>query len=182
MSMSSKVKSWLLLAVIFVIGIVTGSALTIGLASHFMRPHGAQEMKNHWMMFLTQRLTLTADEQAKIQPILSEATNNIQALHRDEVDRGSQIIKAANDQIAQVLTPDQKVELQKMESEREKMFMGHMHPWGPPHDGPDGPPGGPDPMRHHWDDDAPPPPPPGAPPPPPGQTNPAQPPNPTPGA
>src|SRR5271170_4480282 len=126
MSMSPKVKSWLLLSVIFVVGVVTGSALTMGLAPHFMHHGAPPDIKNHWMMLLTQRLTLTADQQAKIQPILSEAENNIQSLHRDEVERGSQIIHDANDKIAAVLTPDQKVELQKLESEREKMFNGHM--------------------------------------------------------
>ena len=144
--MSSQLKPWLLLGGIFIVGIVTGSALTIGLASHFMHPPGEQQLRSHWMMRLTERLNLTADQQAKIQPILTDAATRIQALHRDEVGRGSQIFKAANDQISALLTPEQQVELQKMESEREKMFSGHMHPWGPQHDGPGGmhPHGGPD--------------------------------------
>src|ERR1700683_4999799 len=33
--MSSQLKPWLLLAVIFVVGVVTGSALTMGLGSYF---------------------------------------------------------------------------------------------------------------------------------------------------
>lgn len=126
----SKFKPWLYLATIFVVGAVTGSALTIGLASHFMKPPGAQQMKQHWMMFLTKQLNLTPDQQAKIQPILTDAESKIQALHRDEMERGSQIIKTANDQIAAILTPDQKAQLAKLEAEREKMFSGHMHPWG----------------------------------------------------
>ena len=138
----SKLKPWLLLAVIFVVGVITGSALTIGLASHFMHPSGGQQMKQHWMMMLTRQLNLTADQQAKIQPILTDADTKIQALHRDEVDRGSQIIKAANDQISAILTPEQQAQMKKMEADREKMFSGHGgRPWGPgmrPHGGPGG--------------------------------------------
>jgi Spy/CpxP family protein refolding chaperone len=133
--MSSQVKPWLLLSVIFIVGIVTGSALTIGLASHFRHQPGAQQINRLWMAQLVQRLDLTADQQAKIQPILVDAKIKIQSLHRDEVERGSQIFQAANEQISALLTPEQKVEMQKMESEREKMFLGHLRPWGPPHDG-----------------------------------------------
>jgi hypothetical protein len=132
--MSPKFKPWLLLGVIFVVGIVTGSALTIGWMSHFTPPPGEQQMKRHWMTRLVDRLNLTADQQSKIQPILTDAEKKIPALHRDEMDHGSQIIKAADDQIAALLTSGQQVELQKMESEREKMFSGHMHPWGASHD------------------------------------------------
>ena len=135
--MSSKLKSWLLLAVIFIVGILTGSALTISLGSHFRHPPGAQQMKRLWMAQLVLQLNLTVDQQAKIQPILADASTKLQSVHRDEVERGSQIIKAAHDQISALLTPKQKVELQKMESEREKMFSGHMRPWGAPRDGPD---------------------------------------------
>ncbi len=136
--MSSQVKPWLVLAVIFIVGVVTGSALTIGWTSHFQRPQGPPQIRRLWMAHLVTRLDLTPDQPAKIQPILAEAEGKIQALHRDEVEHGAQIIKTTDDQIAALLTPEQQTELQKMESEREKMFSGHMRPWGSPHDGPGG--------------------------------------------
>lgn len=140
--MSSNFKPWLLLVGIFIIGVVTGWALTFGLASHFMPPPGAHNVKQHWMARLTRDLNLTADQQAKIQPILTDAETKLQALHRESVGRGDQIFKAADDQILPILTDAQKAQLQKMQSEREKMFSGHMRPWGAHHDGPDdaGPP------------------------------------------
>ena len=161
--MSSKLKSWLLLSGIFVVGIVTGSALTFGLASYFKPPLGPHEMQKHWMVRLTHELNLTADQQVKIEPILADAEIKFQSLHREEVGRGSQIYKAADDQISALLTPEQKVQLQKMESEREKMFSGHLHPWGAAHDGSGD-------THHHEgaDNGVPPPPPPAPPPPPPG--------------
>ncbi len=91
------------------------------------------------MARLTHDLNLTADQQAKIQPILTDAETKIQALHREEVGHGAEIIKGADDQILPLLTPEQKDKLQKLESEREKMFSGHMRPGGiHHHDGPDG--------------------------------------------
>jgi Spy/CpxP family protein refolding chaperone len=140
--MSSKLKPWLVLGVIFIVGILTGSALTISLAPYFVHPPGEQQMKRHWMEHLVQRLDLTTDQQAKIQPIVADAESRIALLHRDEMERGSQIFKAAHDQIAALLTPEQQAELKKMESDRERKFLDHMHS-GPsgPHDDAD--------MHHH---------------------------------
>ena len=141
--MSAKVKPWLVLAVIFIAGILTGVGLTIGLGPHFKRPPEQRGAKDHMLDFLTHRLNLTTDQQAKVQPITADAEAKLHALHHEELERGSQIFKAMDDQISALLTPAQQAELQQVESEREKMFSGHMHPWGPPggmfhHDGPDG--------------------------------------------
>ena len=132
--MSSQIKPWLLLGAIFIVGVVTGSALTVGLGPHFMHSPGPRDMKKHWMTHLTQELNLTADQQAKIQPILTDAETKIQALHRDEMEHGAQIFKAVHDQISALLTPDQQVELLKVESEREKKFSDHMRPSPTPSD------------------------------------------------
>jgi Spy/CpxP family protein refolding chaperone len=168
--MSSKLKSWLLLAIIFVVGVVTGVALTIGLAPHFGHQPGPQQINRLWMAKLIEQLNLTADQQAKIQPILTDAKTRFQSLHRDEVERGSQIMKEAHDQISALLTSEQQAELQKLEADREKMFLEHMRPWGPP------PPGGPGGMHHHdGTNDS------GGMPPPPGASTNAPPPGPAPG-
>jgi Spy/CpxP family protein refolding chaperone len=133
--MSSKFKPWLVLAIIFIVGVVTGSALTIGLGSRFIHPPGEQQMGRHWMAQLVQRLNLTADQQAKIEPIVTDAATKLQSVHHDEMERGSQIFKAAHDQISALLTPEQNVELQKLEAEREKWFSEHMRHHGGPGDG-----------------------------------------------
>jgi Spy/CpxP family protein refolding chaperone len=134
-------KPWFYLAVIFLAGGVTGASLVVGLGPRFSHPPTDRQMRNTWMLNLTRRLNLTADQQAKIEPILTDA-------HRNEVEQISQIMKKANDQVAAVLTPDQQAELQKMQKEmeqnRDRMFPGpgHHHPWGPHDDMPHH--GGPD--------------------------------------
>jgi Spy/CpxP family protein refolding chaperone len=126
-------RSWIILALIFLLGAATGSLLTIGFGSRFAPgPPGPQEMSNHWLMHLTYRLHLTDDQQSKIRPILTDAATRIESAHRDDVARISKIMEDANAQIAGVLQPDQQAELKKMEQEREQMFLHHMHGHGHP--------------------------------------------------
>jgi Spy/CpxP family protein refolding chaperone len=149
------VRPWIILALIFLLGAATGSLLTIGFGSRFAPgPPGLQEMSNHWMMHLTYRLHLTDDQQGKIRPILTDAEMQIGSAHREDIDRISKIMEKANARIADVLQPDQRVELKKMEQEREQMFSRHMHGHGHP--------GGHD-FHGPGQDDHPPGPPPGAP-------------------
>jgi Spy/CpxP family protein refolding chaperone len=142
----SRLKPWLAMGLIFVVGMVTGAALLFSFRGEWMHPPGAQQLRHLWLTHLTHRLNLTADQQAKIQPILADAGNQIQALHRGEVDRIAQIMNSANGRIAPLLTPEQQAELQKMEQEGRRDFSGHMRSWdGPPehHSGDGPPPGGP---------------------------------------
>jgi Spy/CpxP family protein refolding chaperone len=132
--MSSNVKPWLLLVGIFIVGVVTGWALTFGLGPRFAQPPGPHDVRQHLRDRLIHDLNLTTDQQTKIQPILNDAETKIRALHREEIGRGAQIMKETDDQISAFLTPDQKVQLQKLEAERDKMFSGHMRH----RDGPDG--------------------------------------------
>lgn len=136
-------RPWLIMALIFVLGIGTGVLLTIGLGPRFTRPMGEQEMRNRWMMHLSHRLNLTPDQQSKIRPILDEAEAQILSVHHEDVSRVSGILQAANSKISALLNPDQRAQLAQMEQEREKMFSGRMHggrEMAPPGEHPDGPP------------------------------------------
>jgi Spy/CpxP family protein refolding chaperone len=164
--MSTVVKSWLVLVLIFIAGAVSGAALSLVLAPHFlhprMRPHDPARIKQDMMDGLTRELQLTPDQQGKIQPIIGDAARQMHDVHQDEVQRISQIFKLTNDQIAPLLTADQKAKLDKLEAEGgASPFFGHPpRPWGEPDSrggGNNGPPeGDPGPGQ-------PPPPPPGAP-------------------
>jgi len=127
--MIAKLKPWLILAVIFVAGGLSGAALTM----LFGHPH--RDMQQMWMLRLNRELNLTADQQAKIQPIVHDTAEEVQKLHREEFDKVGQLLKSSDDQIAAILTPDQKADLQKMIDERQKDFSRHLRQWGPPHDG-----------------------------------------------
>jgi len=144
-AVTKELKLWLVLILIFLLGVATGISLSLGLASHNVHTTGPQQIKSRMLTGLTHRLKLTPDQQAKIQPIMADAATQIQALRRDEAGRISQVIEKMNGQMAAILTPEQQAELQRMEKEmqnqREQMFPGHMRPRGD-HDGPGGPPHG----------------------------------------
>jgi Spy/CpxP family protein refolding chaperone len=145
--MSTALKPWLILAVIFIAGGVTGSTVTMVLSGQFTHPVGPppppDDMRQMWMLRLTRQLNLTADQQAKIEPILRDTADKVQKIHGEEFGKVRDILKASDDQIATILTPDQQAELKKIAEEREKAFSGHMRRWGGPHDG------GPDGMHDH---------------------------------
>ena len=141
-----KVKPWLFIAVIFIAGAVAGAALTMSFGPPF-RHLPFQAMNKQWMDRLTKELDLTADQQAKIQPIVTDSANQLQAVRREQFEKVTKIVDTTNKAIAAVLTPEQRQKLEKIESEmdqnRDKIFPGHKRMWD--HGGP--PPGGP---GQHW--------------------------------
>jgi Spy/CpxP family protein refolding chaperone len=153
-----KARPWVIMALIFVLGGVTGSLLTIGFGPHFARSlPGAKELVDHRMMFLAGQLNLTDAQQEKIRPIVMDAEKQIETVHHQEVGTISKIMADADARIAQVLTPEQQAALKQLEAEREKMFFHHMRGHGPGFDG--------DFHHHPGPDDRPPGPPPNQPPP-----------------
>ena len=148
--MSAALKPWLILAVIFIAGGFTGSAVTMVLSGQLFRAPGAlPDMQQRWMLHLTRQLNLTADQQAKIEPIVRETAAQLQKIHNEEFDKIRPILKASDDQIAAILTPEQQAALKQMVANREEDFLRHQRQWGPRNGGPDGMhfhggPGGPD--------------------------------------
>jgi Spy/CpxP family protein refolding chaperone len=132
--MSGPLKPWVAMGLIFVVGIVTGAALTVGWRSEWAHPPGAKQMQDHWLGRLDERLHLTPDQETKIEPILTAASIQLKGLHRDEMDRIGKIFETTDAQISPLLTPDQQAEFEKMHEERH-----HLRHWGP-RPGPEGPP------------------------------------------
>lgn len=151
--MRGRFTPWLFMALIFVIGVVTGSALTIGFRSVWLHPPGAHQMQSWWLGRLDSRLHLTPEQKGRIEPILGQAGDQIRKLHQDEMEKITQILSAADAQITPLLTPGQQTEFEKMHHER---ALHHRHrgvPGGPPNGGPPPPPPGspapsPDEPRH----------------------------------
>lgn len=81
------------------------------------------------LQMMTKQLDLTADQQAKIKPLLESESQQMQTLHQDtslsQEDRMSkmkQIRQSTNDQIKSSLNPDQQQKFDEMMSHR-----GHAH-------------------------------------------------------
>jgi Spy/CpxP family protein refolding chaperone len=133
-----KVKLVLALVAMFVLGAISGMGLSFFYHPHFFRPPRHGEMQAHLLNFLTDRLHLTSAQQEQIKPITVDFGNQIEALHAQSVTQFAQLADATDQRIAQFLTPEQKLELDKLGKERAQDFQRH---GGPPDGGPHG--GGP---------------------------------------
>ena len=76
---------------------------------------------------LTEGLNLTPDEQAKIQPIIDQARPQIQAIHREAMQKMKTVVKSTVSQIRPMLTPEQQQKL----DENQKAHRGRMNAKGP---------------------------------------------------
>ncbi len=123
---SIQARPWIILGLIFILGGITGSLLTIAFGPR-PTPPGAQQMGSHWMRHLTDRLKLSDDQQAKIEPLIMDAEQRIEKVHHEDVANISRIMQDTNAKIAEILQPGQRDELKQMESERERMFLRHTH-------------------------------------------------------
>lgn len=95
---------------------------------HHAMGHGGPPNPDQELAHMTQTLNLTADQQAKIKPILEDSSKQMQSLRSDasmsQQDRKTkmqEIHKSSMSQIRAVLTPDQQ---QKMDSMM-KSHQGH---------------------------------------------------------
>ncbi|MBA3960606.1 MAG: hypothetical protein H0X40_01725 [Chthoniobacterales bacterium] len=138
MSKSKVVRVVLYAALIFLAGGVAGAFVAPMIGRTFMRPPRPRELSQHMMERLQTGLNLTADQAAKIQPLVEKVGAEIESIRHETVKHVHERVAETNAQIAQILTPEQRVKFARMEAEHRKR-MGHGHPPGePPPPGPDG--------------------------------------------
>ena|SRR5215469_14699344 len=99
---------------------------------HHHKGGGGQVNTDKMLARMTQKLNLSADQQAKLKPILVERQQQIQALRADSSltpdDRrakGKQVMQATNTQINDILNDQQKQQWQQMKDERGEHHKGH---------------------------------------------------------
>ena len=80
---------------------------------------------------MTADLNLTPEQKAKIQPIIDQAGPQIQAIHREAMQKLRAVMDNAKSQIRPLLTPDQQKQLDSAQSDRRDRFEGrkrqHQH-------------------------------------------------------
>ncbi len=91
--------------------------------NHHFREHGM----HHQMMFdrLGEDLNLTADQKAKVQPIIDQTHPQIRAIHEEAMQKTKAIIDNAMTQIRPLLTPEQQQKLDAMKKAHEDMRNAH---------------------------------------------------------
>jgi len=81
------------------------------------------------MEHLTKSLNLTADQQAKVQPLIDQARPQIIAIHKDAMEKTHAIMDKTMSQIRPILTPDQQKKFDALQKARQDMrnAMQEMH-------------------------------------------------------
>jgi len=91
--------------------------------------HGGWHGQGLAMGHLTKSLNLTADQQAKVQPLIDQARPQIIAIHKDAMEKTHAIMDKTMSQIRPILTADQQKKFDDMQKARQDMrnAMQEMH-------------------------------------------------------
>src|SRR5438270_14053229 len=78
---------------------------------------------------LTKSLNLTPDQQTKVQPLIDQARPQINAIHKDAMQKTQAIVDKTMSQIRPMLTPDQQKKFDDLQKARQDMrnAMQEMH-------------------------------------------------------
>lgn len=114
-------KYWKLilgLLVIFTAGAVTGSLLTLQAVKQAV----AERSTFHWwvqsrLREMDRRLKLTHEQRQKISPIIEKAGGEFQTIAGDTMGQVMALLEKTHHEISAELTPEQKLELHKIELE-----------------------------------------------------------------
>jgi Spy/CpxP family protein refolding chaperone len=113
-------------ALIFLAGATTGALVAPMIGRTFMQPPRPEQMSRHMLEHLQSGLHLTAEQTAKIKPLIEQTGADMETIHRETMKRVLARIGQTHAQISLLLTPEQRAEFIKMEAEHRKHF-GHEH-------------------------------------------------------
>src|SRR5215469_13019443 len=71
---------------------------------------------------ITEKLNLTADQQAKVQPILDQAKPQIAAIHQEAMQKMQTVMSSTLSQIRPLLNPDQQTKLDAIQKAHQDMM------------------------------------------------------------
>lgn len=129
MSSARSIKIICYVLLIFIGGFATGLLVAPAIGRRFLRPPPPEELSRHMLSRLQSRLGLTAEQEAKVQPILESTAAEMEAMRRATAEKVAARISQTNREISSLLTPEQQKELEAMERERHARLHG-----GPPPD------------------------------------------------
>jgi Spy/CpxP family protein refolding chaperone len=87
--------------------------------------------RGHWhgrafgLQRVTEKLDLTSDQQAKVQPILDAARPQIDAIHQEAMQKAKGVMDSTLSQIRPLLTADQQKKLGAIEKAHQDMMNAH---------------------------------------------------------
>ena len=96
---------------------------------HEQHGPGPHHMMGNPLEHLSKDLELTDDQKAKVQPIIDQTTPQLQAIHKEAMEKMHALLESATAQIRPLLTPQQQQKLDAMKKAHEDMrkAMEEMH-------------------------------------------------------
>jgi len=121
-----KIKPWLLLALVFLVGVifgVVGTRLVVRRVVHeaILHPERVQIFVERR---LTRRLNLNSDQQVKLDQILNNTRGQMQAIRQQYRPAMAQVFSNANQQISVMLTTEQLARYDKIKAENAVFLRG----------------------------------------------------------
>lgn len=121
--MSKAWQIWLVLALIFVAGGVSGGLVTYHVAQkQFHRMPPPEELGKRHYEYIARKLELTTAQREHVQPIVRQTIDDLVKLRRQDMRKGWQILQRMEKEITEHLTPEQKVRYQELLRRREEFF------------------------------------------------------------
>src|SRR5213596_3859979 len=107
--------------------LVTAGAIALGgfvLVQAQPGPGGGEHWHGHafGLSGITEKLDLTAEQQAKVQPILDQAKPQIAAIHQEAMQKMHTVMNSTLSQIRPMLTADQQRKLDAIEKAHQDML------------------------------------------------------------
>ena len=108
-------------------GLTLGGLAYLQAAEH--GPGSHQHQMGNPLEHLSENLNLTAEQKAKVQPIIDQAKPQIAAIHQEAMEKMHAIMENAGTQIRPLLTPSQQEKFDAMKKAHEDMHkaMQEMH-------------------------------------------------------
>lgn len=121
-----RFKPWIVLALVFVAGVAVGVVATRIVVRRFVQAALTQpeKLRDRIELQMSRRLALTPEQREKIHGALVHAQDRIHGLRAETQPRFNLILSDARDEIAAVLTPEQKEKFVQFRRENQHLFPG----------------------------------------------------------
>lgn len=125
----NRSKIALYLSLIFIAGAIAGGAVGYKAAetdrsrpARNERDRNPEDFGQRIFNRMTERLVLTPEQVEKVKPVFWEGFKQVRAIQDRSVQEVRDAIRANHAEIAKLLTPEQKIELEKMDREHEEFM------------------------------------------------------------
>jgi hypothetical protein len=104
------------LTALFIVGVATGAVLTVGVIRHKLTSNNNDWPQTAYRLY-KHRLKLTPEQDEKLKPTFAHAGDDLRAIRRDTMLNIFGVIRQVNTDVEKELTPEQKVEFEKLREE-----------------------------------------------------------------